>query len=768
MNNPSYNTYPKAEFSSIDASGVAEDPARIADETSSHGTESSNTVNMDRSKLTNTGEIGYSGTRIYNGFLDSEEYVPDLTGFAFYNTVDKIRNDSIVASIENGFFLPIKQSNMVFNYENKESVNDPKLKMILDDITNQFTNIDKPSFLHQASLIIPYGFMTFELVKELINVNGKPQYKMTKLAPRLPKSIWKWMVDGHGNLEEIIQLVFAFAPDGKSGRWAYIHLPVENTVVITHKKEGGNFTGRSEYRPFYREWKVKDLIFKQSAITIERVGAGVPFALLENDAPEAVDGVNDSAKQQIDAVLEGLQGSESAFASAKYIKDLKFLTIDGNSLEKLQNYMKYCDESIAKSAFQMFMSLGTSNTGSRALGDTFEGLYYNALEAMASEIESAINEQVIKRLIDWNYGEQQVYPKCRLDFQQDVAYIGKTIAEMKRFGVIEGNTDLENFFLEYWGLPLTTQKNRLMPVPSTPAETSGQPASTQPKTTTVTIPNNGQMQKAQMAELNRKPNALEKNIINFSEVSDNLNTLKKSCAMELKNIVQPIMVNMAKELGRGAKIYQVKANFGNKVADVFKKYYKRLLDMGKEDVKKEIIKQDKKLSEKILFATGDISAKLHKEALYGKWYQEEANIDSEELANEVNQAVLDYYKTAVASGLTGDAITQSIIDKIMEEVGQRYDTSADQMTSAYGMVREIGAEEFSDNVQSKIRTEIFDNNLCDVCEEEDGTEYTWDESAQDFLADDGSSAPDLSDPQESQCVGAKYGNPCRGIFLYVV
>ena len=86
------------------------------------------------------------------------------------------------------------------------------------------------------------------------------------------------------------------------------------------------------------------------------------------------------------------------------------------------------------------------------------------------------------------------------------------------------------------------------------------------------------------------------------------------------------------------------------------------------------------------------------------------------------------------------------------------------------MAREITADEMGDLVTSKIRSEVFDNRICDNCAEHDGDEFFRDTDGGYYDAD-GNLAPDLGMPQESasddvHCLGNVVGVRCRGIYLY--
>lgn len=711
-------------------------------------------------------EKGATGTQIYSHRIHSGEWIMALSGQTRAQTVDRMRTDAIIAAVENGYIQPIKQAQVQFAYSDPVSQKDAKKTEILDFVKQNMSRINLSLALGQSALCLPYGYQVFEPVYEA--VNGKLWLK--KLAPRLASTIWKWYVSETGELQGIQQQVYVPKNNGAYSSMEYPDIPAYKLLVITHKQEGSNFEGSSEYRPFYREWLIKDKTIKQLAITIERVGGGIPVALLKDGAPDTTknaqgDVVQAGAIDEVESVLQDLMGSENAYAVLKWVEKLDLLTLKPEAISEMMNLVKYTDETMAKSAFQLFMNLGTSSSGSRALGQTFEDLYYEALYGIGTEIAEAWNTQLIRRMVEINYGPQDAYPKMSLSFQRNLGPVLQIYAILKEKGLVSGNKDFENFVNDWYGLPATNDQNRLIAVPSIPAQpTPSLPASVQAAECTCGHHKKSFSDVIVAFNPNRKPTEDEAKILNLNEITNNMNTLVNSLAQDLRSEVQPVITSAAKELGKGEKIYNVKINFGNKVADLFRKYYGKMLRMARFDIESELQRQDggkKKLSELQLDDT-----RIQSAAEFEKWVNEASNIDSELLSTDIKQSLVKYYKTAVNQGLTGAGLSEFILDAFIAEVGQRYAASANSLTAAYGMVREVAAEEMSTIIGGKVRTEIFDTNLCDYCREHDGDEYEYDEKADDYIGPMGESAPELHDAAQNPCLGNLYGNACRGMYLY--
>ena len=737
-------------------------------------------------------EVGQTGTLNFGGFLDTDEWVGDLKSYTLYQTIDHMRTDAVIGAIERGFTQPVEQAKIHFGYDDPAAVKDTHYKFILDFIKEDFSRINQQSFLHNALMMKPYGFSAFE---EVYDEKKDIFLHIGRLAPRMAKTAFKWIIDGHGNLKWLIQLVYTPSSDGSTGSWEYKDIPANKLLLITNQKEGGNFSGRSSYRPFYREWKVKDTAMKQLAITINRVGAGIPIAIIDKDAPEESSTVvngntvnNLSAQRQIEKAFQKMQGGENAYLVGKWVNKLEMFGMDPKSITGIMETIRYCDENIVKASYQPHLNLGTSSTGSRALGETFENMYYESLLGDAETICSAVNEQLIKRIIDMNFGEQAAYPKMKIKLKPDMSAIALTLKNLKMAGLIEGNRDLENVVLKFYGLPETNAENNYQPMVQNKKEASSAvdtQDNTKPQSNT---PENGQPDDTQMSEakkhthvhakkplklaeigLNRAPNSRENKIINLAETADELNGITKNFSRELRQFIQPLMIEAARHLGNGAKIYQVKANFGNRVADLYRKYYKQIKEKGQADVRGELQKQNKGLHMSEIELAAKQNPKKPKKN-YDQYTTAQADINSVILENQVDQAIAEYYGAAISQGKTGKEISDYMIDAIIAEVGQRYESAAAKVTGVYSLAREISASELIAVVSSKIRSEVFDKDICENCADEDGREYFKADDGE-YYDDAGEIAPDLSEGQlsdddEVHCIGGRYGNPCRGLYLY--
>ena len=73
--------------------------------------------------------------------------------------------------------------------------------------------------------------------------------------------------------------------------------------------------------------------------------------------------------------------------------------------------MRYHDERMGQRLGTLLLDLGTSASGSRALGESFEDLMLNSIEAIANQTADILNEQVIRPIIEMNFPSETAMVK---------------------------------------------------------------------------------------------------------------------------------------------------------------------------------------------------------------------------------------------------------------------------------------------------------------------------------------------------------------------
>jgi hypothetical protein len=83
---------------------------------------------------------------------------------------------------------------------------------------------------------------------------------------------------------------------------------------------------------------------------------------------------------------------------------------DGKTTMSMLEWVKYYDGSIAKTYLTQQSELGSTQTGSRAVGETFFEQLKGSSRRTARRSPAILNERLVKQIVDWNFGPQETYP----------------------------------------------------------------------------------------------------------------------------------------------------------------------------------------------------------------------------------------------------------------------------------------------------------------------------------------------------------------------
>ena len=404
-------------------------------ETRRFGAESNPDVQATpRGMLTN--EQGASGSVSFHGII-VEEYNPALIGKKGIQVYDKMRrSDATVNATLEAIFLPILSTERDIECVD---INDPKEVEIADFVReNLFNYIDFDAFMGEALLYKAYGFYYFEKVYEI--KDGKICLK--KLAPRKPSAHLYWRTDDDA-VPGITQQLLTYSKTPNPT------IPFSKLILFTNKKEGDNYEGVSVLRSSYMSWYFKDVLYRNDIIKQER-GAGVLKITLPDGSTE---------QDRIDAAELGrnFKVSESTFIvqpSPKWAIELLTAGIAGSGQEWKQS-VSHHDRQIYVNILAHFLDLGSGAGGSKALSVDQSAFFNMGLRATARYMDEAINNQLIKELVDLNYGPREKYPK--LEHMQigevDFKNLSATLQALVTAGLTSSTPEMRVWTANTFGLP---------------------------------------------------------------------------------------------------------------------------------------------------------------------------------------------------------------------------------------------------------------------------------------------------------------------------
>lgn len=308
--------------------------------------------------------VGKKGLQIYNKMLKDEQVKAAL--HAKMMAVISSGHDVLPPEVPEGDKEMADETAdfMTFNFEEMEGSIDSKLLEMMS--------------------AMPYGFAVGEKVLRLIDYgdyDGKVGLKALKF--RKPWSI-DFDQDTYGNL----------LPDGILQ--AEKRLPADKFVRCVYQKTWDNPYGDSDLRVCYRPWWSKDVIMKYMAIALERFGE--PIADISHTGT-----ITPPQRADLQAFGRNLQ-SRSVLIHPDNIT-LDFHYPSPRTSEAFIPAIKLYDSQISRGILMpaLLGMSGEQAAGSFARSGTEFDVFLWIIAYLRGWIETTVNEQIVKPLIDLNY-----------------------------------------------------------------------------------------------------------------------------------------------------------------------------------------------------------------------------------------------------------------------------------------------------------------------------------------------------------------------------
>ena len=296
--------------------------------------------------------------------------------------------------------------------------------------------------LHMALLMVVYGHMFFE---QVVYATPDGKWGLRKLAPRMPQTLAAINVARDGGLDSIEQHpphdLRVIRPGDFAGR---VRIPVDRLVAYSYRREGGDWAGRSLFRPAYPHWWAKQFLEKLELQAIERNSMGVP--ILENAPGATQEDVNNGKK-----LARAHRAGANAGASLPNGATLKLLGVSGQLMTP-RDAIEYHNAEIGKVALTHFLNLNKG--GSYALARPLEELFTQSLTATANIVADTATQHIVAELVDWNYGTDEAIPRVTYDdLRTDPGAVAIAIRTLADAGIIRPDRSLEEWVRRDLGAP---------------------------------------------------------------------------------------------------------------------------------------------------------------------------------------------------------------------------------------------------------------------------------------------------------------------------
>lgn len=407
-------------------------------------------------KVTVAQEKGVSGTanvlgRIYsesNSRLQFEAAYGDGTGYNWGEWEKLVRTDPAVASSLDMVVAPIRDAEV-----DVEAAGEDELSIrIADFVRDNFLEWLEPLWPEVSQQIVrgklTYGYSLHELVfgtRPDKRVPGGRAMYLHKLAQRLPSSV---MPDGW--VEEKGELAFIRQQGYRDGNWVHdLHLPANKVLLVSWNREGNNYQGFSAFRPVWYLAQVRASLLRIIGIAHQREASGIPVAI-EGDETQ----LTAQQRTEVQKLLENLHLHENAAAVLPKGIKLEWFTSPGANKGHVVDTWKALGDAIHQVVQTQQISLGSSETGSRAVGEVHDGTKNAFVEGVKANIEAAVNgvgrrpyTGLVRRVVDPNFGPQAKYPKVTLVLKRPDVAVGElatAVPALANAGALTLTLDDEN------------------------------------------------------------------------------------------------------------------------------------------------------------------------------------------------------------------------------------------------------------------------------------------------------------------------------------
>jgi len=419
-------------------------------------------------------ESGVAGTGIFGGFISSSttgEFNPDMFGWNAMHIYEQMRRtDADVACALFAMKLPLFSVVPEIVPGESAGSGDGNLAKELADLVrnNLFGGLERenPAFKgtwvsqsfnevkENAFLMLDFGCSAHE---NLWRVDGD-RLRLRYLAPRLPHTFYRfWTAEDGETLTGLEQLGY------RRERYVNTTIPANNLALFVNRKEGSNFYGISSLRAAYQHWYMKSQFYRIDAIAMERNGMGIPWIKFPPGAKK--EDVKDAQ-----AWVEQMAVSERSGLTLPDGYEFEIAGLRGRLRDPI-NSIKHHSQEIVRSVMAMFIALGTTETGSRALASTLLDMFRQSLQHYAQSFCSMMDNSTIKQLVDMNYAPRNgnplpyphlVFPSIVVIDPVETAEILSKLAT-SQVDLIHPSIPLEQKLLQLFGMPYGGARTKYAP-----------------------------------------------------------------------------------------------------------------------------------------------------------------------------------------------------------------------------------------------------------------------------------------------------------------
>lgn len=354
------------------------------------------------------GEAGSDGDKVLEELLAGGPDVnPELSGARKHAVYDEMRKtDPTVKSVLLFLGLPVRAAKWGLNPRDDT----PEALLVRDMVawnlglegSDGELDLSWDELTQQALTMLAFGPCLEEMVwgdvRAWRDADGDPHLvrPLDRLALRMPSSIMRVRMDG-GVPVRVEQNLPGTSPIVNTNR--------DKLAYMVFEREGARWDGVSLLRPAWAAWRLKKHLLILTGISWDRWATNLP-AIWHPDTPQGA--------EEAKAIGRNLRSHERGYVhfpsaglgpngrpeSEWYIELLE----TARAMADPTPVLRWLCEQEAEAGLQQALRQGLGHSGARATAEVQIDPFYLAVEAIANQIRRARARQVIRKLVEVNFG----------------------------------------------------------------------------------------------------------------------------------------------------------------------------------------------------------------------------------------------------------------------------------------------------------------------------------------------------------------------------
>lgn len=350
---------------------------------------------------------GITGTQLSGGYVWSDTANQELVGQDWVDAADEMMRDPVIYAAWVAQRGTLKSATFQFEAQ-------PGGSQEPADYLNEAFGFGQPgrmsvSFEQQLDWLLRYLLLGWRYSEEIYYINDGRVW-LDRYADREPSAHAEWVPAPDGTLAAVRQWGTSAVGLNKS---TTLDIPANKILHLVVDATGSGLEGTGQLRPCYQWRRLKRHTLDMLGIGVERWAVPTPMATF--DYPRLEEQAKFS-RVDIDTIITRVKATLKNYVSHQLGYIMKELGVDieaygANTLDVSGPIavIRLCDQQILMASLLQFLTLGTNDTGSRAVGSVLETFYrrasINHLDYLVSRIggRAGPGQGTAGRLLAWNF-----------------------------------------------------------------------------------------------------------------------------------------------------------------------------------------------------------------------------------------------------------------------------------------------------------------------------------------------------------------------------